>query len=692
MSASPGSDDGVEPWMVSDPGALTDAAADLVAMAEVVDEEDATVSAGIGDAASSLGWSGQPLVPGMQAAADTGSMLAALAGDLRGASEALTKLAGLIDVHGAELRRKRAERDGVPESDSANFHAFLMIEDVDPETRARLAMRIEDLRQDLLEADTVCSDTLSAATMSLDRVNRPGIQVGFLRSMAPEGSWRQFVAHDLVPDPAVEDRILIALHPYECPTADDARAALDELDAKHLDAFLHRNPRIAELLARDQSPPTHPAATPLLNASFTGSVFSGGKPTDVVAVAQAWDDLTADERARLRAYYPAYIGGLDGVPPEHRAGANQWLIGPALTDVEAQIGRLDADPHHDPDEMKELVGRAELYRSLTGPAETGRGGPTIDGGHVVLDADTPAVLLFDPTGDGRYAQWHGSFGATNVAIYTPGTGMTMGGNDAADDFMRDLASEPDTAGISWMGVDLPDDIPDAAKTQHSIDGGDALLRFTEGLNLRDRQVLTAIGYSAGGGIVGYADAIGAKFDRVITLAPSGSGLEIGGAPSEYPDLAWDRTDRSHVQRFTQTVSGDPIHIAHQSDDLKVILAILAPTSLIWSHDKGHGPDPNNQEQVVRLQPGRSCLDGEPSPCSGDSLGSYDPHKEVLWPESDGRNNIIGVVTHGDVLPHPSRRPNGTVEGRLYPLEQITPEGVILDDETFHNIIENVVEP
>src|SRR5690606_10453473 len=137
-----------------------------------------------------------------------------------------------------------------------------------------------------------------------------------------------------------------------------------------------------------------------------------------------------------------------------------------------------------------------------------------DASGMLLPSDQRAVLLFDPRGDGLYAEWHGELDAPDVGIFVPGTTTDLAGIDA---YARRMAGIPDavetTAMVTWMGIDLPNAVAsDATQTRYSSDGGAALLRFVEGLDLRDRTV-TAVGHSAGGGIVGYADVLGMVVDR-----------------------------------------------------------------------------------------------------------------------------------------------------------------------------------
>lgn len=648
VAAAAGVADSLAPWMLTDGGQLADAAARLTPIAEAVAEQDAIVTGSVVDASTALGWRGMVVDRASTAGVATTSLLSRVIDDLHEARRAMIDLADLLAAHGPELRQIRQDSAALepPESPlTMEEHAQRR----DNETGARLAARMSGLRVDLVEADRRCSATLDAITAALDNAVRPGLDGTFLRSIVPSGAWGIFAARGILDSPADAE---IAAAAYRTETVTALREELDRIPPARLEAFLRRHPALADRLAGDRMPlwPKDQDLAGLMRA--TGGLSSQGQVRDPAAIAEItsyWRGLTPDQRARLRAYYPALIGNLDGIPVPHRAAANQWLIRSAGRSLEVQLAFLQANPEADPNDLQDVLGRRDLYQSMISPIAfgPGRSGPILDGEHLVLDSMTPAVLAFDPSGDGTYAQWHGSFNARYVAVYTPGTGSDLGSIAETDELVRQFTLEPGTAGITWMGVDLPDTVPDAAWRRYSSDGGAALLRFVEGLGLRPDQQLTAAGHSAGGGIVAWADVLGARFDRTMLLAPSGAATGIPfTTPDRYPADAWDGTPRQ-TRRYTQTVPGDAIVLAQRSEDIRAGLGLAGLLTL----NLGHGDDPNDHPQIVRLETGRSCSTDEEQPCSGERLGSDRPHSEVKLPGTDAYQNIVGVITDGTAIPY-----------------------------------------
>ncbi|WP_143553973.1 alpha/beta hydrolase [Serinicoccus sp. CUA-874] len=204
----------------------------------------------------------------------------------------------------------------------------------------------------------------------------------------------------------------------------------------------------------------------------------------------------------------------------------------------------------------------------------------------------------------------------------------------------------------WDQFDLPNSVAsEATQTRYSEDGGQASLRFVEGLGMSERTV-TAVGHSAGGGIVGFADVYGIDVDRTLLVAPSGSGLGLhrplpwpldpwGAQPStpdEYPPQTWDGHDRD-VQRFTQTAPGDSIAVAQASEDVRWWVGL--------PEDWGHGDNPNSSDQFIRLETGRWTEGAD----AGQRLEGRESHRHVVKPGTVAWANTVGIITGGDVIPY-----------------------------------------
>lgn len=664
----------------------------LSGVAELVGTETAILRATVGSAAQALGWQGQVTDRAAETSSASRSVLATLREDLHAASQALGSLASDLSTHGATLRSLQADWDALrsdpPRAPGPGGAAGIVDETALLDQQRSLIDRAQHPLASLQEADRDWQATLVRVEASLRDLVPPGTAPDFTRSLVPPEAWEVFQHHRLVDSDA---EAALARQVTSGTTAEEMRAVLDGLPADRLEDFLTRHPEVRAVLANDYLPVD--ADDPVLSGLWeeVGEVDELGQPLDparIAGVRTYWSTLTPQEQHRLRLLYPTLIGSLDGIPVEHRAAANRLLIQSAIDQEQARLAVLQSRPGNEwlgdqvrdseldwsvrwvldemmsddaqglvrdlrlPDqELARSEQRLAFYESLLEPyREALRSGEVADATGTLLGPNERAVLLFDPRGDGRYAEWHGNLDSDNVGIFVPGTSTDMAKiNDYARD-VRQLSQLAGTGAITWMGVDLPNAVAsDATQTRYSADGGRALLRFVEGLGMEDRTV-TAIGHSAGGGIVGFADAIGLRVDRTFLVAPSGSGLGIEtegmATPERYPDAGWDG-DRREVRRFTMTAPGDLIWIAQQSEEL----------SGVRPDDWGHGSNPNDHEQIIRVETGQFE--------DGRRLEGPDAHSRVVEPGTDAWRNIIGVVTGGEVIPYREERHNLFFERNVY---------------------------
>ncbi|MFK5688325.1 alpha/beta hydrolase [Ornithinimicrobium sp. LYQ92] len=689
---------GIDPWMVSDAEPVRTAGGTLTSAADLVSQERATVRTTLGQAATALGWEGRLTDRAEETSSGSQDAFRTLEQDLDAGGRALVDLADAMTVHGATLRTIQSDWDtlqGDRPQTEVRGDLGEQVEVTDYEELRRQEQALRDRAQapmeDLRTADRACHGSLVAVESSLRALVPHGSSSTFTRSLVPADAWGVFRGHGVV-DSRAEEGLLGELP--DPPTAQDIRSLLDQLDPGRVEAFLARHPGLLTVLAQDYAP--EDVDDPVLSGLWdaVGDLDADGMVADPAAIEDIrsyWGELTPVEQRRMRLLYPAFIGRLDGIPVEHRAGANRVLIQSAIDAEEARLAVLESMPDNDdvredvtdrlsgiyPDWLADLVvdglthdeaqtlltdfrlrdqelarSRARLgfYQELLEPqpATRSRFADVTDDAGVILPADARAVLLFDPRGDGRFAEWHGEFDSENVAVFVPGTTTDMSNIGSYADRILTLADEQDTSSITWMGTDLPNAVAgDATQTRYSEDGGQALLRFVEGLGMSERTV-TAVGHSAGGGIVGFADVFGMDVDRTLLIAPSGSGLGLHrpmpfpmdpwGAepttPSEYPPQTWDGEARD-VQRFTQTAPGDSIHLAQRSEDVRWWVGL--------PEDWGHGDDPNSSDQFIRLETGRFD--------DGTLLEGFGSHSHVVEPGTDAWRNFIGVVTGGDVIPY-----------------------------------------
>ncbi|WP_134772027.1 alpha/beta hydrolase [Ornithinimicrobium flavum] len=563
--------------------------------------------------------------------------------------------------------------------------------------REALERPASEHRDELAARDRACRDALARVDDDLEALVPPGTSPQFLRSLVPGGAWGAFQESGVV-DTSAE--AALAARITEHLTATQLRHLLAGIPVDRLESFLARHPLAMGILADSYLPRDGSDATLTRLWEIVGPVSDSGQVGDPAVIADIrafWQGLDADEQLRMRLLYPGLVGRLDGIPVAHRAAANRLLVASALeqerihlawletlpdnaTQLEQLRATLPGDPFsrwvagkvmdglasppsqgllHDfrlrDGELARSRSRIAFYTDLLAARPGLRAQDVTDASGMLLPSDQRAILLFDPRGDGLYAEWHGDLEAANVGIFVPGTTTDMAGIEV---YARRMAGIPaaveTTAMVTWMGIDLPNAVvADATQTRYSSDGGAALLRFVEGLDLRDRTV-TAVGHSAGGGIVGYADVLGMVVDRTFLVAPSGSGLGINtplpfpfgewGAepdtPSRYPAVAWDGETVRSTTRFTMTAPGDAILVAQASEDVRFWVGGVPD-------DWGHGLDPNDHEQFVRLETGRWT--------GGDRLEGMESHSWVVTPGNDAWNNIVGVVSGGQVIPYREER-------------------------------------
>lgn len=129
-----------------------------------------------------------------------------------------------------------------------------------------------------------------------------------------------------------------------------------------------------------------------------------------------------------------------------------------------------------------------------------------------------------------------------------------------------------------------------------------------------------------------------RADRILHVESAGAGPEVTSA-SDYAD--------PDTPRYSMTAPGDPIVWAQGTS--------VGPL--------GHGIDPDNINDVVRLETGLR-VHGDPS--SG-VLHGGDAHSDVFHPTSTAWRNILAVMTGGEAIPLTARGWQQGV-GVAYPLE------------------------
>lgn len=671
----------VKAWMRRAGGSVADAATGMEVLASSLGEVEDGMLAHLGDAGSAMGWEGaltaradtvtganRPLLRRLaEAAQSTGTALSTLASALAEHGPAVTRLEGQIQALEADPPRTMMN-DTVGQVEVVDWPELTR-------QRAVLEAELADHVSALADADRACRAVLVAAEADVMGLTLPGTSPDWTRSLVPPDLWGLFERRG-VADTGHERRIARQIRPGMSPA--ELRELLRAIPVERLAAFLARHPDATTILAGDHQPLAgdDPVLGGLYAAMGGQQCFRYGVPPaeSVGAIADYWAGLSEQDRTRLRLLYPAFVGNLDGVAIEDRALANRMLIRDALLAERLWEAAINAGPNsaevraatmetlrdrwwwnpisdwsagrtidllqsdtglivsdvgmgHPDRELARSRSRIALYESLLFDP------PVAPHGGTPLGADHRVVLVFDPRGDGMFAEWHGGLDAPQVGIFVPGTMTDMANIGRYNDTFRSIAEvHADTAMITWMGTDLPDAVAaDARLTQYSVEGGHRLTSFVEGMAFGPDQTSTIVGHSAGGAIAGFADFYGVNVDRIFHVASAGTGPGVDHA-DKYPPTGIGGTLRE-VERYSMTAPGDSIEVAQDAGRLS------------WAipDDWGHGYDPDTTPGFIRLETGRFA--------DGTRLEGFESHSHVVQPGTDAWNNIVGVIRGGQVTPY-----------------------------------------
>lgn len=484
---------GIWSWMVNDGDDVRAAGTRLQHTASVLGRQEDRLRTTLGSASSALGWKGQIVDRADQPSSTAQTQLARYAEGLQAAGTALRDLASAMGSNAPQLRQVRVDWDRLQDDPPMRpglgpLDELFVDRGALRDAEAVLRRRADGLADALSTADGTCRDLLAAAVESVRGLVPLGTSPDFLRSLIPSGAYGVFAKHgvaDTAEERALADRIL-----QLCHTPEAVREMLAEVPVERLAEFLARHPQIAAAMANDwdyRDPDD--LAQGLLDAR--GDLGPNGQLPDGVGDVDAyWASLSALEQEQLRLLYPTLVGSMDGIPLPDRAMANRWLVMDALRQeltVEAMLAaapttREEADQRredaawyvpefwHDITErwgefdrgggqminrtehpdllLEESRQRIALYEQMLydEPEVPREGLPGLPG-------DQRMVILFDPRGDGRFAEYSGKLDAENVSVIVPGTGNDIAGmKDYNERFAAIAADHPDdTAVITLVG-------------------------------------------------------------------------------------------------------------------------------------------------------------------------------------------------------------------------------------------------
>ncbi|MFT4199677.1 MAG: hypothetical protein QM634_02980 [Gordonia sp. (in: high G+C Gram-positive bacteria)] len=397
-------------------------------------------------------------------------------------------------------------------------------------------------------------------------------------------------------------------------TEAENREAVDEADARLR----------AALTALDETDRRHAARLDALVADLTAMVHGhvdvltpeGRRDPDAVVTRLA--AMTPQQRRdllarmstrdidRLVAANPGVLGNLDGVPFAVRIAANRRAIEEAL---EAQVRRGVGDGP-----------RARQLREMLG---------TIADPHAPHRRVRRQFVAFANTPSGRAIEMFGAVRptTTSVAVYVPGTGTKLDTAGANRTAAWNFANRSGSPVFLYLDGQFPPDLPSALSSKYAMSMAPRLVEFGRSLDAEVAAHAPAaatvyLGHSYGGAVVGTAEQLGLRADRVVYASASGTGMLPGGAD------AW--SNPAGPQRFSITPPGDPIHPIQSSGV--------------------HGGDPDTARGVTRMDSG-DYADGQRV------RGRHGHGAYFDDPDSDAFANMVAVIRGRAVRPYVPREPD-----------------------------------
>ncbi|MFT3898623.1 MAG: hypothetical protein QM728_00035 [Gordonia sp. (in: high G+C Gram-positive bacteria)] len=313
---------------------------------------------------------------------------------------------------------------------------------------------------------------------------------------------------------------------------------------------------------------------------------------------------------RLVIANPQAMGNLDGVPFPVRIAANRRGIEEAL-DGEIRRGAGDRPRAR---QLREMLG------SVADPGNPRRQVSR----QFISFANTPA---------GRSVEMYGSLGpgTRSAAVYVPGTGTRMDTAAANRTAAWNFANRSGSPVFLYMDGVLPPDLPSALSPRFAETLAPRLVEFGRSLDVEvaaraPGAATVYLGHSYGGAVVGTAEQLGLRADRVIYASASGTGVLPGGSD------AWSNPAEPH--RFSVTPPGDPIHPFQATG--------------------AHGGDPDTTPGVTRIDSG-DYHDGQRV------RGAHGHGAYFDDPDSGAFRNMVAVIRGEEPAAYVRREPD--VSGR-----------------------------
>ncbi|WP_277068916.1 alpha/beta hydrolase [Saccharomonospora viridis] len=303
-------------------------------------------------------------------------------------------------------------------------------------------------------------------------------------------------------------------------TVQAALEAVNEADQVATQALNQALPSAAglELEAVGEGNVVYPSDIPGENAS----------PKDVK---QWWDSLTPMEQESAIYTHGEVIGGMDGIPAEVRDRANRIRFAEEHSELTTRRDALEelGDARTE-DQNRELNRINDTLRGMNAINE-----------RLSADPDTGAsqayLLDFSTEGNGRGIVALGNPDtADNVVTSIPGTGSNLSGiggeldrSQAILDEARRQSRHSDTAAITWVGYDAPQDLGQATNAHYAENAAEDLRNFQDGLRATHEgggSNNTVIGHSYGSTVIGHSAQGGQlNVDNAVFIGSPGVGVD-----------------------------------------------------------------------------------------------------------------------------------------------------------------------
>ena len=366
----------------------------------------------------------------------------------------------------------------------------------------------------------------------------------------------------------------------------DPESIAEELkgkDADDLRKWLDSHPELAEKLV-DNKLPEHPA--PGSAEAVMKTAIDAHDPRHsrrgVDEVAGAWESLTTEDRQRLLLTYPNVFGNLNGVSLEERATVNEITVAGLRHKVGQRLKKYEDEPnwgqlYPGPGGQVKAQSEKRKWHAERLRLESQKKG--IDSAWDAYKKDRSRnprskrtrgdeyrVVSISLEGEGQIATMRGHVSpeTKNIVAFTPGTHTDM---ESVKDYNNKINAMGEgregTVEIYWADGQFPGktDPLTGEDTFTSLVADNATPHFAERDaktqaafdQALDREAVNAtqtwVAHSAGASKQGTAEREGLTADKVLYMAPAGTGHEVGSLA----DVASPEADRALIQSRTDMI-------------------------------------------------------------------------------------------------------------------------------------------